>query len=191
MHIVLWMESQHSAAKISIPARRCPADLLIAHQIQHVIVKHDRQTDPSFIILKITAPRKTPDTTTVFDDGAVACWKPARRGRAASAASHFKAKGADGLLYSPRLFERVDLRTRRPRPRSRPTERAFKCSTLLTLCRGLGFKVRNVYRLPNSSTEHRHYSGLLEEYWIAALSYLQHTVHTCILNTLRSRQFKI
>lgn len=37
------MESQHSTAKISIHARHCPADLLIAHQIQHVIVKHDRQ----------------------------------------------------------------------------------------------------------------------------------------------------
>lgn len=118
--------------------------------------------NPSFIILKITSPRKTLDTTTVFDGGTVAFWKPVQHGRAASAASHFKVKGADGPLYSPRLFERVDLRPHHPHPWSSPTVRAFKCSTLEPSRHALGFKVWNAYQLPNSLAEHLRYSRLLQ-----------------------------
>lgn len=47
---------------------------------------------------------------------AVVCWKPVQHVRAASAASHFKAKGADVPSYPPRLFERADLWPHHPHP---------------------------------------------------------------------------
>lgn len=57
--------------KINIHALHWTVNVLIVHQIQHVIVRD--AVNPSFIILKITSPGKTPDTTTAVDGEAVVC----------------------------------------------------------------------------------------------------------------------
>lgn len=119
--------------------------------------------NPSFIILKITSPRKTPDATTVSADG-LGYAESRSSVRAARAASHFKAKrNRWPVVLAEVIWESWPLTTP-PGPRSRPTVRASKGSTLKPLHRALGFKVRGTYPLLRSSAEHRcHFSRLVRE----------------------------
>lgn len=142
--------------------------------------------NPSFVIIKITSPRKAPDTTTVSDDRLwyAESWS---RMRAASAASHFKAKRADGPSYSMRLFERVDLRPRPPHPDHIPlgvlsSARPFKPRTIPS---ALKCETCIDYPIPQLSIVTT-LDISKKQYWMAALPYKQHTVHICILKTLRS-----
>lgn len=92
----------------------CTVNLLIVHQIQHVIVKYARKSLPHHLKNNLSQEDIRHDNCVWWR--AVVCWKLVQHGRAASAASHFKAKGTDCPLYSPRLFERVDLRPHHPHP---------------------------------------------------------------------------
>lgn len=134
--------------------------------------------NPSFIILKITSPRKTPDTTTVFDGGP------------------WYAESRSSMGEQPA-----------PLPISKPKEPMARCThrgylreltsdpithTLITshcacfqvldprapLHRGFGFECID-YPIPQLSISKK-------RYWIATLSCLQHTVHIFILKTLTS-----
>lgn len=114
------------------------------------------------IILKITSPRKTPDTTTVFDGGP---WNPeswSNMGELPEPPPISKPKEPMARCTHEAIWESWPL-TPSPTPRSRPTVRAFKCSTLSPLCRALGFSVQNVYRLPNALAEHQCDFGVLWE----------------------------
>lgn len=157
--VVLLYERNNYIAKLKSICMPFTALLICWLYIKYSTWPSHTLVNPSFIILKITSPRKTPDTTTVFDGGAVVCWKLVQHGRAAmSAASHFKAKGADGPLYSARLFERADLRPHHPHPDHVPLCVLSSARPPNPLHRALGFKVRNTYRLPNFLAEQHRYS---------------------------------
>lgn len=153
------MEYRHSKAQISIHGLYGTVHLLIVHQIQHVIVLYA----PKSLLHRLKNNLSQEDT---WHDNcvwwrAVVCWKLVQHGRAASAAFHFKAKGADGPLYSPKLFERVDLWPHHPHPDHVPLCVLSSAQTSNPCSRALSFKVPNMYRLPNSSAEHRDYIGPL------------------------------
>lgn len=64
-----WLEGHVN----DINALHCAAIVLIIRRLQHVTIE---DAPNPFIILKITSPMKTPDTTTAFDGDAVVCSKP-------------------------------------------------------------------------------------------------------------------
>lgn len=142
--------------------------------------------NPSFIILKITPLRKTPDTTTVFDGGRWYAESPSSMG------------GSPVTPPISKLKEPMDCSTHQGYMRaltSDPITQTLitpRCACFqvldplsLSLCPWiLSAKCVSITRLlvwasPDFSKK---------RYWIAAVSHLQHTVHICMLKTLTSFQ---
>lgn len=141
--------------------------------------------NPSLIVLKITSPGKTPDTTTVFDGGPWYAQSRSSMGKLPAPPPISKPKGP-----MARCTHRGYLRELASDPITRTLITShcacFQVLDPLTLAPCPRLSAPCAYRLPQQSVGAT--AEIFEkQYWIATSSCLQHTVHSCILKTLRSR----